>query len=64
METSKKKSLEDYLSLPDVAELKGVTRQAVWLAVVAGRLCAEKIGRDHLVHRDDVEKWKPRGESK
>jgi len=55
-----KKIKNEYVSLPDVAELKGVSRQAVWQAVVAGRLRAEKFGRDYLVRRIDAENWEPR----
>lgn len=54
------KAIDEYLNVPEVAELKGVTRQAVWQAIKDGRLKAEKIGRDYIVHPDDANNWEPR----
>jgi len=38
-------SLKDYLSIEDAARLKGVSRQALYLAEKSGRLKIERVGR-------------------
>lgn len=47
------------LSTGEVATLKGVTRQAVHLAIRDGRLKAQQAGRYWVVTEKDCEEWEP-----
>ena len=49
-----------YLSGPETARLNGVTRQAVSLAIQAGRLPAVRQGRCYRIKKSDALAWQPR----
>lgn len=59
--TQKRRSPPTMLTLPKVAEMKGVSRIAVFLAVKEGRLAAIRTGRFWLVREDDARSWTPTG---
>jgi excisionase family DNA binding protein len=50
--------MEDYVLIPVAANEIGVSRQTLWRYVNAGRLPAEKIGRDFVIRREDLEAFK------
>ncbi len=49
-----------YLSGPETARLKSVTRQAVSMAIQAGRLPALRQGRCYRIKKSDALLWQPR----
>jgi excisionase family DNA binding protein len=57
--------MEDWMRTDEVAAELHVSKTVVWRQITAGRLPAERIGRDWLVKREDVERFKrlerPRG---
>lgn len=63
MVASENQKTKDLFTLAEVAKLKGVTRQSVWLAVKGKRLQARKIGKYYLVEKAELENWHPRGEN-
>ena len=56
-------SLKDYLSIEEAARLKGVSRQALYLAEKSGRLKIERVGRCALIHKAELEKYIPNPDS-
>jgi excisionase family DNA binding protein len=53
--------VKELLTVPEVAELKGVTRTAVLYAIYDRRLKAVQVGRNWVVRRSDLETYVPRG---
>lgn len=53
------KSLDEWMTVTEAAQQKGVVTSAVRLAILAGRVQGLKKGRNWLVKRSDVEKWEP-----
>lgn len=51
---------EKLLTLPEVAELLGVSRVAVYGAVKAGKLPARRVGKLWVVRESDVRAYEPR----
>ena len=49
-----------YLTGPETGKLKGVTRQAVSMAIQAGRLPAVRQGRYYRIKKGDALAWQPR----
>jgi len=49
---------EDYVTITETAESNGITRQAVYLSIKNGRLKAEKVGVQWLMHKDDVKHYR------
>lgn len=43
-----------YLTIPELAEILGVSRIAVYKAVKNGKIKAEKIGRNYIISDKDV----------
>ncbi|MFQ5572220.1 MAG: helix-turn-helix domain-containing protein [Rhodothermales bacterium] len=50
---------DDWLSQAEAAELRGVSRQAIFQLVQKGRFRTLEIGGRTLVHRDDVLNFEP-----
>lgn len=50
--------MEDYVLIPVAAKELGVSRQTLWRHVDAGRLPAERIGRDFVIKRSDLDAFK------
>lgn len=48
-----------WLTVPEVARLKGVSQQAVTKAIKDERLKAERGNGAWLIHREDAEAWEP-----
>jgi excisionase family DNA binding protein len=48
---------ECYLSIKDAAELMGVTKQALYVALAKKRLKAQKIGRDYRIYEKDLKEY-------
>lgn len=46
---------EAFLSVPEVAQLMHVSRVAVFKKIKAGQLRAEKVGRNYVISRKDLE---------
>lgn len=46
---------DELLSIPVAAAEIGMTRAALWRYVAAERLPAQKVGRDWLIRREDLE---------
>jgi excisionase family DNA binding protein len=51
--------LDDWMGVPDAAKLKQVAESSVRLAILTNRLTGRKVGRNYLVKRSEVQKWKP-----
>jgi len=49
----------DYLSISQVAKIRGVTRQAISKLIKKGKIECVKIGGHILIHKDDLIKFKP-----
>jgi excisionase family DNA binding protein len=60
MAPKKKRVREKYLTIPEVAKLKGVTRTAVLYAVQDGRLEAIRVGRMWAIPSSALEEYVPR----
>jgi excisionase family DNA binding protein len=45
---------QDYLTIPQVAKLLGISRIAVYRKVKKGQIKAQKIGRNYLIQRDVI----------
>ena len=56
----KKKLREEFLTVPEVAAEKGVTRTAVLYAIQDGRIEAFRVGRMWIVPRSAVDGYAPR----
>lgn len=52
---------DQWVTAPEAARMKRVTRVAVYDAIKSGKLRAEKQGGTWLIRRKDVEKWIVRG---
>lgn len=52
---------DDLISIIEAAKLKGVSRNAVYLAVKDGRLPHVMVVGHYALRRTDVLAWKPRG---
>lgn len=50
----------DWLTVGEVARLKGVSEQAVRAAIRDGRLAADRANGAFLVRRRDADAWTPR----
>jgi len=48
---------EDLMRTEEVAVALGVSKTIVWRQITAGRLPAEKFGRDWLIRRSDFEQF-------
>jgi len=55
----KKRIKKELYTLPEVAELKGCSRIAVFQAVQDGKLPAFQVGRSWLVKAEDLAEWNP-----
>lgn len=53
-------SPSDWITQSEAARLRGVSRQAIAKLVKKGHLRTFRIGGYTLVHRSDVEKYRPR----
>jgi excisionase family DNA binding protein len=51
--------LQEWMSVPDAAKEKGVAESSVRLAILTRRLTGQKIGRNYLVRRAEVQAWEP-----
>jgi len=51
--------LDDWMGVPEAAKLKEVAESSVRLAILTNRLTGKKIGRNYVVRRSEVLKWKP-----
>jgi len=49
------------LSVPEVAELLGVSSRTVFLLLASGDLARRKVRRRTMIHRDDVWRFATRG---
>lgn len=52
-------ALEDWMTVPEAAKSKGVAESSVRLAILTGRLTGQKMGRNYVVRRQEVEQWVP-----
>lgn len=52
-------TLQDYLTVTQAAARKGVTHQAIRLAIAEGRLRASRLGGHWVIHRDDLAQYEP-----
>ena len=59
MGVPKKKLKKELYTLPEVAELKGCSRIAVFQAVQDGKIPAFQVGRTWLVKAEDLGEWEP-----
>lgn len=50
--------MEDYVLIPVAAKELGVSRQTLWRYVSKERLPAERVGRDYVIRREDLEAFK------
>lgn len=50
--------MEDYVLIPVAAKELGVSRQTLWRYVTHDRLPAEKVGRDYVIRREDLDEFK------
>ena len=50
---------DQYISVPEAARRKGVSRQAIWDACRAGRLVAKRVGRFWFVDIKALRHWRP-----
>ena len=55
-----RQGMDEFLTLPEVAKLKGVTRIAVYKAVERGVLPAFRRGNRWFVWKRDINKYTPR----
>jgi excisionase family DNA binding protein len=55
-------SEDEFMSVAQVADLLGITRQAVLKRIRAGRLGATKVGRNYIVPREAVQPAPARGD--
>jgi excisionase family DNA binding protein len=55
----KKNAANEWISVPEAAQLKGVAESSVRVAIQTGRLTGAKVGRSYIVRRQDVETWRP-----
>lgn len=46
--------MRDYYSTKDVADLLGITQTAVLQKIYAGKLKAQKVGRNYVIAREDL----------
>jgi excisionase family DNA binding protein len=49
---------EEWMRTEDVATEMGVSKTVVWRQITAGRLPAEKFGRDWRIRREDFERFR------
>ena len=52
-------NITHYLTVTQVAEMRGISRQAVLESISRGTLKATKIGNQWLIRRKDVEQFVP-----
>jgi excisionase family DNA binding protein len=52
---------EELMTTAQVAETLGLTEQAVRLRLKRGHMAGRKVGRDWIVTRAEVERWRERG---
>jgi len=45
---------EEYLSIPEVARILGVSRVAVFKKVKSGQIKAIRVGRNYAIHKEDI----------
>ena len=50
--------LGNYLTITEAAELRGVSRQAIFELIKRGRLKATRLGRQWLIRKSDVRRFK------
>ena len=51
--------LKDYLTVPQAAAKRGVSRQAILHLIEEGKLKATQMGRVWLIHKDDLSAYTP-----
>ena len=49
----------DVLTAEQAAEIKGVTRRAIYDAIHTGKIKADRFGRTWLIKREELDKYKP-----
>jgi excisionase family DNA binding protein len=52
-----KQSLKKQYSAPEVANLLGISRVAVFKKIKAGEIKAQKIGRNYVINKKDLQKY-------
>jgi excisionase family DNA binding protein len=56
--------MTNLLTIPQVAVTLKLTRVRVWQLIKAGRLPAERYGRDYIIKEQDLKKFQPHGRPK
>lgn len=51
--------ITDYLTVPQAAKKRGVSRQAILHLISEGKLAAQKLGRQWLIHKRDLAAYTP-----
>lgn len=51
------KPIEDIVTVPQAARLKGVTRQAVYDAIETEKITATRVGRTWLIRVKELDQW-------
>ncbi len=49
---------DEYFTISETAKELGVTRQTISRWVAKGKITTEKIGRERLIKKEDIEKYK------
>jgi len=52
-------ALSDYRTITEAAELRGVSRQAIFELIKRGRLKATRLGSQWLIRKSDIRRFKP-----
>jgi len=52
-------NISEYLTVTQVAEVRGISRQAVLESISRGTLKATKVGNQWLISRKDLERFVP-----
>ncbi len=52
--------MKDFLSVAEVAELMGVSRVAIFKKIQSGEILAQKVGRNYIINREDLDLPKAR----
>lgn len=55
MNNNKKQLNKDYLTVKELADLMGISRIAVFNKIKLGKIKAEKIGRNYIIQKKDLD---------